>query len=84
MINWEKYCIKNILRYKINRHHVYNKTMDLIERLEKEGRAFVFRPKEVLVGRTEENEEKLNAFYLQGYEMAKERIRELREFLEEK
>ncbi len=67
-----------------NRHHVYNKTMDLIERLEKEGRAFVFRPKEVLVGRTEENEEKLNAFYLQGYEMAKERIRELREFLEEK
>lgn len=63
------------------RHYIYNKTMELVERLEQEGRAFVFRPSEVLVGRTEENEEKLNAFYRQGYEMAKNRAGELRDFL---
>ena len=71
-----------VLKCLQSRHRVYNKTMDLIERLEQEGRAFVFRPSEVLVGRTEENEQKLNAFYQQGYELAKERIGELREFLE--
>lgn len=65
-----------------NRFIVYNKTMELIERLEKEKRVFVFRPSEVLVGRTEENEEKLKEFYCQGYEMAKERLGELKVFLE--
>lgn len=63
------------------RHQIYNKTMELVERLEREGRIFVFRPSQVLVGRTEENPGKLNAFYRQGYEMAQNRMEELEKFL---
>lgn len=71
-----------VLKCLRTRHLIYNKTMEFIERLEMEGRAFVFRPSEVLVGRTEENEKKLNEFYLQGYQMAKDRLVELKKFLE--
>jgi predicted patatin/cPLA2 family phospholipase len=52
----------------VNRHEVYNKTMDFIEKLELEGRALVIRPSEPLkVGRLEKNPDKLRALMKNGY-----------------
>lgn len=50
------------------RTRCYNKTMDLIERLEGEGRVFVIRPSKAIVSRTEQDSKKLTAFYLHGYQ----------------
>ena len=55
------------------RNTVYNKTMDLIERLENEGRIRVIRPhKPVEVGRMEKDTTKLAALYQEGYDLAQE------------
>ena len=49
----------------------YNQTMDLIERLESEGRIIVIRPaKPVEVGRIEKDTAKLTALYDEGYAIA--------------
>lgn len=54
------------------RSEVYNETLEWIEDLEAEGRAFVIRPEIPLpVGRMEKNERKLGAVYEQGYADAK-------------
>ena len=53
------------------RNAVYNRTMDLIEKLEDEGRIIVIRPvKPVQVGRMEKDTAKLAALYDEGYEVA--------------
>lgn len=53
------------------RNAVYNRTMDLIEKLEDEGRIIVIRPyRPVDVGRMEKDTEKLTALYNEGYEVA--------------
>lgn len=50
------------------RNSVYNRTMDLIERLEDEGKILVIRPsKPVEVGRMEKDTSKLAALYEEGY-----------------
>ncbi len=50
------------------RHTAYNKTMDLIDGMEREGEAFVIRPRSNLpAGRIERNKDKLYATYDQGY-----------------
>ena len=60
------------------RNAVYNRTMDLIEKLEEEGRIAVIRPqKPVEVGRMEKDTAKLTALYEEGYE-------ETRKFLSER
>ena len=57
------------------RNSVYNKTMDLIERLEQEGRITVIRPmKPIEVGRMEKDTAKLSALYQEGYALAQEFI----------
>ena len=57
------------------RNAVYNKTMDLIESLEDQGRITVIRPlKPVEVGRMEKDTAKLTALYEEGYEVAKKMI----------
>lgn len=54
------------------RNAVYNRTMDLIERLEDEGRITVIRPeKPVVVSRTEKDVDKLRELYEEGYEVGK-------------
>lgn len=59
------------------RNAVYNRTMDLIEKLESEGRIIVIRPeKPVEVGRMEKDTEKLSALYQEGYDIAAKLIRE--------
>lgn len=61
-----------LLRAAISqRNRVYNRTMDLIERLEDEGRITVIRPlKPVNVGRMEKDTDKLRALYNEGYALA--------------
>lgn len=55
------------------RNAVYNQTMDMIERLEEQGKITVFRPlKPVEVGRVEKDTAKLAALYDEGYEIAEQ------------
>lgn len=55
------------------RNASYNRTMDLIDRLEEEGRITVIRPqKPISVSRMEKDTSKLTELYKEGYETAKE------------
>ena len=65
----------------INRGKVYNRTMDLVEKWEREGKIFVVRPEMPVVSRTEQDCEKLLAFYRHGYELMRERYEELAAYL---
>lgn len=58
-----------------DRNAIYNRTMDLVERLEDEGRITVLRPlKPVEVDRMEKNTDKLRALYDEGYTVAEQYI----------
>ena len=50
----------------IQRNKSYNRMMDLLDKWEEEGRIFVIRPVEPVVGRTEQDPEVLRTFYRQG------------------
>ena len=55
-----------------NRNKVYNEQLELVERLEDEGKIKVIRPlKPIVVDRMETNVRKLTDFYEEGYECAK-------------
>ena len=58
-----------------NRNKIYNEQLDLVERLEDEGKIVVIRPKKpIVVGRMETSVKKLTDLYNQGYECAKKVI----------
>ncbi len=59
----------------------YNDSIEKISRMEQEGKAFVFRPTTVTVTNSEHNVDRLNEYYRHGYETAKLRYEELKEFL---
>ena len=60
----------------------YNDTLDYLEEMEKEGKAFIIRPKEKSeVGRVEKDKSKLDALYEEGYRDAEECYMELLEYL---
>ena len=60
--------LQNALR---NRNAVYNKTLDLIEKLEDEGKITVIRPsRPIEVSRMEKDTAKLAALYQEGYDIA--------------
>ena len=55
-----------------NRNKVYNEQLELVERLEDEGKIKVIRPlKPIVVDRKETNVRKLTDLYEEGYECAK-------------
>ncbi|MBD8389549.1 patatin family protein [Dysgonomonas sp. BGC7] len=55
-----------------NRNTLYNSQLELIEKLEDEGRVFVIRPlKPINVDRIEKDTDKLTSLYEEGYECAK-------------
>lgn len=56
-----------LIKTCIRRPKVYNRQLDILERLEREGRVFVIRPTEKPVDRIEMNTEKLDRFYQHGY-----------------
>jgi len=61
-----------LVRALIDRANVYNRTLDEIERMEREGSVVVIRPSQHLdVGRMEKNQSKLEALFALGYEDAK-------------
>ena len=58
-----------------NRNKIYNEQLELVERLEEEGKIIVIRPeKPIVVGRMETSVKKLTDLYDQGYECAKKVI----------
>lgn len=71
----------NLVKALCTRHIAYNRTLDLIDKWEDEGRIFVIRPEEPVVGRTEQDTEKLLAFYRSGIDRMEERYGELERYL---
>lgn len=65
----------------LRRPAVYNRCIDIVEKLEKQGKVFVIRPDTGVVARTERNVEKLEAFYQHGYETMEKRLDEMHEYL---
>lgn len=64
------------------RYIKYNETMDKIDSLEKEGKIYVIRPSKKLdIGRIEKSREKLDAAYKEGYNIAKDNLKHLTDFL---
>ena len=63
------------------RSYYYNKTMEAIERLEREGKIFVLRPTLPCPSRTEMDRGKLTAFYNHGYNTMEMQFREMKRFL---
>lgn len=59
-----------LVRTCMKRPKVYNRQLDILERLEREGRVFVIRPTEKPVGRIENNLGRLDSFYQHGYNTA--------------
>jgi predicted patatin/cPLA2 family phospholipase len=60
----------------------YNETLELIAKLEEEGRAYILRPKMRPVRNHETDPKKLLKFYEHGYMTAKEHFAEIKAFLE--
>ncbi|MDV4150056.1 patatin family protein [Clostridium sp. AL.422] len=65
-----------------NRYKIYNDTLDLLDRLEEDGKCFIIRPSRPLeVSRFEKDKNKLEDIYNRGYEDAKALSDELIKFL---
>ena len=63
----------NLQQALYDRNAVYNQTMDMIERLEEQGKITVIRPlKPVEVSRVEKDTDKLTALYQEGYDIAEQ------------
>lgn len=71
-----------LIRTILRRPYVYNRQMELIEKLEEEGRIFVLRPKIRAISRLEKNYDRLTSFYEHGYVQMKENYKKLMEYLE--
>ena len=65
-----------------DRDKQYNGTLDYLKEMEKEGKAFIIRPKKKSeVGRVEKDKSKLDKLYEEGYRDAEECYVELLEYL---
>lgn len=64
------------------RAYYYNKRIEAVERLEKEGKIFVLRPTLQPPGRTEMDHKKLEVFYRHGYDTMRIEYDRMKEFLE--
>lgn len=70
-----------LLHTLLNRYQTYNRTLELIEKWEKEGRIFVIRPEIKTVSRTETDSKELQAFYQHGYDLMGQKLDKLQEYL---
>ncbi|MCR5585322.1 MAG: patatin family protein [Lachnospiraceae bacterium] len=67
-----------------HRHEDYNRELEVVKKLEDEGKAFVIRPSELPeAGRIEHDPEKLNSTYLLGRKDAEAALEGLRNFLKD-
>lgn len=71
----------NLVRALENRARIYNKTMDYIDKWEKEGKVFVIRPEMEPVARLERDAGRLEAFYQHGYDLMEEEFQRMKWFL---
>lgn len=71
----------NLVRTILRRPYIYNKQMERIEQLEKQGEIFVLRPKIRTIGRMEKDYDRLTSFYEHGYVQMKEEYERLLEYL---
>ena len=72
----------NLVKAAIDRNIVYNQELELVEKLEDEGKIFVIRPLIPTVSRLEQNPEVLMHFYMHGYRLMKRQYSALVEYLE--
>ncbi len=72
-----------LVRTLLTYYRTYNRTQDLIDKWEDEGKVFVLRPLEKPVDRLEMDPEKLRSFYMHGYSLMEQRLDELKKYLEE-
>lgn len=72
----------NLVRTTIRRNFEYNKTMQLVEQMEAEGKLFVLRPLIPTVSRLEKNYDTLMEFYEHGYQLMKKEYGALMEYLD--
>ncbi|HCX03130.1 MAG TPA: patatin family protein, partial [Clostridiales bacterium] len=70
-----------LLRAMEKRHIIYNKTMEKLKELEKEGKAYLVYPASMPVDYKETNYEKLEYSYNLGYKQGKEEVERWKEFL---
>lgn len=79
MTAFKKYpeLVKSILL----RPHIYNRTLDHIEKWEEEGKVFVLRPEVKTVSRTETNYDILTDFYQHGFDTMKREFSNMIDFL---
>ena len=67
------------------RHEIYNESLLFVERREKEGRVFVFRPSETLPAkRTERDPKRLQATWEAGYRLTEREQERWQAFLKNK
>ena len=71
-----------LIRTIFRRSFEYNKTMNYLDQLEKQGKIFVIRPQVKPVSRLERNTETLHAFYEHGYKLMERKFDDLMEYLE--
>ena len=64
-----------------NRWQMYNKQIELVEKLEAKGDIFVIRPEIEAISRLEQDNKKTTAFYEHGYAIMKDRFEELKEYI---
>lgn len=72
----------NLIKAIENRHLNYNKSLNLVNQLEKDGDVLVIRPKKpVNVSQIEKNVKKLTSLYEEGYDDAKELYNKILDFI---
>lgn len=72
----------NLVKAIENRHLNYNKSLTLVNQLEKDGDVLVIRPKKpVNVSQIEKNAKKLTSLYEEGYDNAKELYDKILDFI---
>ncbi len=76
-----KFSHPNLYRALMNRFDNYNKMLARLESAEAKGKAFVFRPTEVLCDLFETDAKKIDSSYSYGYRYAKEQMKSMKEFL---
>lgn len=72
----------NLVRTTIRRNFEYNRTMQLVEKMEAEGGLFVLRPIIPTVSRLEKNYDALMNFYQHGCDMMKKEYEALLQYLD--
>ncbi len=83
MSHWKYKAYPALTDKLLSRHQKYNDTIDQLEKLESEGKAFVIRPDmKIPISRTEKNVHKLKEAFEMGYKQAHEIWPALSDFLE--